>query len=274
MAEPLHKFLAPIAAGLVALRRLCRVIAAGVAVAGLSSINGALSAETINHHYAVELMGLPIGRAIIEVSLEPKRYAAKARANVGWLGLERRIESVVSGGRAGSKLRPDAFRMVIAGGTPTTVAIKFNGQSPARYTINPPVDAASLRDRVPITDGLLKGVVDPLSALISTSLAADRDPARLCRAQTSVFIGFARFDVRLEPTARGAAEASPDFVTCRVFYKPVAGHPSEREEQRHDGPRPTANVTFQWIDRDRIWAVSRISMPLKLGSVTVQRVDK
>jgi hypothetical protein len=232
----------------------------------------ASSADTFVHRYSIRLAGLPVGSAVLDASIMPERYAAKVRANIGWLGIGYRVEGESAGRRSGPTLTPEAFRMVFPGRTSTTITMRFVGQSVADYAMTPPIAADEIKKRVPITADQLKGVTDPLSALISASLVMNRDPDRLCRGSTGVFVGFTRFDLQLEPKVPEVAKgAAPNSVICRVLYRPVAGHRSDELVQVRLAASPDIEVSFQWSEKEGVWAVSRITLPTPLGTVVIQR---
>lgn len=206
-------------------RSMCRrFIAVSAIFLALSCHSGALSADSIVHRYSIRLARVPIGSAVLDASLAPERYAAKVGADIGWLAIRYHVEGETAGRRSGLTLTPETFRMVIPGRTSTTITMRFAGQSVTDYTITPPIASDDLKRRVPITADHLEHVMDPLSALISASLVMGPDPGQLCRESTSLFLGFARFDLQFEPKAHRTAKGSPPAVMCRVIYRPVAGH--------------------------------------------------
>jgi hypothetical protein len=237
----------------------------------LSCHSGALSADSIVHRYSIRLAGVPIGSAMLDASLMPARYAAKVSADVGWLGISYHVEGEAAGQRSGLALTPETFRMVIPRRTPTTITARFAGQSVADYAITPPIAADDLEKRIPITEAQLKRVMDPISAIISASFVRDRDPGQVCRGSTSIFLGLARFDIRLESKMDPASKGMPSSVTCRVIYTPVAGHRSDEPGAARLAASPDIEAMFQWEEAESIWAVSRITVPMSLGRVVVQR---
>ncbi|MDF0498240.1 hypothetical protein [Bradyrhizobium yuanmingense] len=237
----------------------------------LSCHPGALAADSIVHRYSIRLAGVPIGSAMLDTSLMTERYAAKVSADVGWLGITYHVEGEAAGRRSGLALTPETFRMVIPRRTPTTITMRFAGQTVADYAIAPPIASDDLEKRIPITEAQLKRVMDPISAIISASFMRDRDPGQLCRGSTSIFLGLARFDVRLEPKMDPASKGMQPLVTCRVIYTPVAGHQSDEPGAMRLAASPDIEAVFQWDEGENIWAVSRITVPMSLGRLVVQR---
>ncbi|MDQ8730233.1 DUF3108 domain-containing protein [Bradyrhizobium sp. LHD-71] len=251
-----------------------RFIAASTICLAFPCYSNALSAADTEHRYSIRLAGLPIGSATLEPSLMPERYAAKVRAEAGWLGVGYRIEGEAGGLRSGPALTPETFRMVISGrtSTPTTISMRFAGQTVVDYAMTPPAAANDLQNRVPITADQLKRVMDPLSALISASLVLDGDSGQLCRKSTNVFVGFARFDLQLEPKAQPATKGdAPQSVICRARYKPVAGHRPDAPALVRLAASQDIEVTFQRNRQDGLWVMLRIALPTSVGQLVVQR---
>jgi hypothetical protein len=60
-------------------------------------------------------------------------------------------------------------------------------------------------------------------------------------------------------------------LTCRVIYTPVAGHRSDEPGAARLAASPDIEAVFQWEEGENIWAVSRITVPMSLGRIVVQR---
>ena len=250
--------------------RHLRFIAATTTSIVLSWHSSALSADNLVHRYSIRLAGLPIGSAMLDASLMPERYAAKFSADIGWLGVGYHVQGESAGRRSGPRLTPESFKMVIPGRASRTITMQFAGESVSDFAITPPIAPDDLSKRVPITSEQLKHVMDPLAALISKSFMMDRNAGELCRGSTSVFVGFARFDLRLEPKTQ-PAKGTPRSVSCRVIYRPVAGHRAEEPTAAGLAASRDIEVTFQWGETESMWAVSRITLPIQLGYLVVQR---
>ena len=110
-------------------------------------------AEVFISRYSVSLAGVHIGDAILRTSLEAKTYKVAVSADFSVMLVNTRIAGEASGSRAGAKLAPDHFRMITTGGEESAVETNFAGSR---------ANAKAAQH--------LRGLLDPLSALLVTSL--------------------------------------------------------------------------------------------------------
>ena len=130
---------------------------------------------------------------------------------------------------------------------------------------------------IPVREHHLKGVVDPLSAIMVLSRAASADP---CDRRIPIFDGKERFDLLLSRkgemrVTEQSHSGQPDVAyVCRVRYLPIAGHKIDSETKfmaANEGievalrPVPSANVLVPY----------QISIPTMAGSavITSKRVE-
>lgn len=133
-------------------------------------------------------------------------------------------------------------------------------------------------DVVPLKPEHLRGVFDPLSALIV--LARHNGAGHPCDRKIGIFEGKQRFDVVFSPLKEETiAEPKPSgqpvraFV-CRVKYMPVAGHKMNKETSalvKAEG----IEVAFRPIPEARMLLPYRIALPTPVGTavLTAQKVD-
>ncbi len=130
---------------------------------------------------------------------------------------------------------------------------------------------------IPVREHHLKGVVDPLSAIMVLSRAASADP---CDRHIPIFDGKERFDLLLSRkgemrVTEQSPSGQPDVAyVCRARYLPIAGHKIDSETKfmaANDGievalrPVPSANVLVPY----------QITIPTMAGSavITSKRVE-
>jgi hypothetical protein len=210
---------------------------------------GCASAEILLSRYDVSLDGLHIGDAVLRTSLEAKRYKVAVSADVGMLLASTQIQGEASGARAGSKLTPEHFQIVMSGGDQGAVEVNFGGKAAAAGS-----------------GARLQGVFDPLSALLATSLRPASPSNHPCTGVLPIFTGRDRFDLNLRPKAPGAAQPQRAFVICEA----TAGSP-----QPGGGARPPLDweIVFQKVSKPHFWLVERISMSTPKGVVTINRAE-
>lgn len=228
----------------------------------------AAKAETLIARYDVNLGGLHLGDAMVHATVGAQNYKVTIAANVGVIFADRRIEGEASGTRKGAKLTPEHFQMTTSGGDTNAVDIGFTGATAVSANISPPISAELLRDRVPLTKEHLKGVLDPLSALLVTVLASTKSSSP-CNGVLPIYTGYARFDLNLRPAAR-TEELNAAIVPCQARYVAIAGHSRSEEEETKN---IELTIYFRKISDPHLWLIERISIPTPIGTVTVDRAE-
>src|SRR5262249_40178882 len=148
------------------------------------------SAEVLVSRYAVNLEGFRVGNATLRTDLNARHYKVQVSASVGALLLSTEIQGQASGARAGAKLTPEHFQMVSSGDDQDTMKVDFPN----------PAEAAG--------DGAvrLRGVFDPLSALLNASYKPQSRHKHPCNTILPIFTGRDRFVLELQPAPPGAEQ--------------------------------------------------------------------
>ncbi len=240
---------------------------AGIAILLASfAFNWNAQAEVLISRYDVSLGGLHVGDVVLRTTLSEKHYNVEVWADVGAFFDNKKLQGVATGSRAGGKLKPDRFQMTLTGGGENAVDIRFAGAAAKIANITPPFPERLLAYRVPLTPAHLRGVFDPLSAILAASLKPPSPSSNPCHEVLAIFTGYARFDVSLSPKP----EAEPTeraVVTCQGHYVPVAGH------LRTAGNGFMLEIAFRRLGRPRLWLIEHVSLPTPMGVVTVARAE-
>jgi hypothetical protein len=219
-------------------------------LAGAALFSGGAQADVLASRYQVNLSGVRIGEAIVRATLDAKTYKVTVSADVGPLLNNTRVEGEASGARAGAKLTPAHYRLVTS-----------DGQDSA-------IDFAKAEKSEKLSP-ILKGVLDPLSALLGASLRPATASGAPCDNVLPVFMSRNRFNVSLRP-ASGEEKRDPRIATCQVRFSvtvTVAGAiPAAVENVQWE-------VGFQKIAKPSFWLVDTLSLPSDLGTVTIERVE-
>ncbi len=245
-----------------------------LAALGFSLLCGsAAQAEVLVSRYAISLAGMYLGDAIVHTTLSAQHYKVAVSADVGVLFINRKLQGEVSGTRSGEKLAPEHFRMVMTGDEEdNAVDIRFSEKAVPVAKITPPPPARQVNNRVPLTEAHLKGVLDPLSALLAASLKSKAGSNNPCHDVLPVFTGFARIDVSLHPKPEGEESRETGMVTCDVHYAAIAGHPKSGGSEGL--PRTMRlEIVLKRIAKPRLWLLENLSFPTPVGTVTVQRAE-
>jgi hypothetical protein len=126
-------------------------------------------------------------------------------------------------------------------------------------------------DIIPLREQHLKGVIDPLSAIMVLSRGSRANP---CDRRIPIFDGKERFDLvfsykREMKVVEQAPSGQPDVAhVCRVKYLPIAGHKADSDTNFMAAnneievalrPVPSANVLIPY----------QVSIPTMAGSATI-----
>jgi Protein of unknown function (DUF3108) len=225
-------------------------------------------AEVLISRYNVSVNGIPAGEATLHTTYDAKRYEIKVSADVGTVLESTKIQGTAVGARAGAAITPERFQMVVSGGEEGTIDINFKGDTDGDTQINP----------------RLRGVFDPLSALLATSLKPQTASGNPCNHVLPIFTGRARFDLNLHPKAGGGVTVKDDesdspfipkanaepkkerttIVACDADYAAMPGEPFQKID---------LEIAFTKVAKPKFWLVERVSLPTNKGTVTIERAE-
>lgn len=250
-------------------------ICAALGLAVVSSISLAPAAYAsepwpaeIQANYRIQFGGIEVGQFTFNSSVHERTYAVSANADISallglvrWNGVTR-----VSGALAGDAPRPAGFSFDFRGSKTGSVRMAFGNGAVKSVEFNPAMP--DLPGIVPVTPAHMRGVLDPMSAILALSRPKDGNP---CNQRVSVFDGKARFDLTLSPKgetplAEAKAGATPEMLSvCRVRVLPIAGHVDDEKAQelkRNLG----IEVAFRAVPGAGLFVPHRITIPTFAGS--------
>ena len=219
--------------------------------------------------YSLALAGVPIGEARIGAVIGESAYRLSydiAFELVFWSG-SGRGEAV---GRVTPEgLRPDTYRVSFSGRTQRAIAVDYTADgNVAAFSVDPPFNSRRFGPRVAILPDQLRGVVDPLTALVLPDAEGTRPGDALCGLGRSVFSGAARFDLAAD-TVEGPVDG---MVTCTVFYEPISGHRFQSDGVERLRATPLS-VVFRHHPEIGAWLPERAAFPTRLGDLVFARAD-
>ena len=204
-------------------------------------------AELLVSRYAVSLAGVRMGEAILHATIDAKHYKVEITADVGTLLNNTKVQGEASGSRTGQKLTPERYKLVMSDGQESSVDFAASAAAGAK-TANP-----------------MRGVLDPLSALLAASIRPASDTATPCDKVLTVLMSRAKIDASLHP----AEQQDPRLVSCRVHFAPNANSSANGQQLQ----RIQWEVNFQKLNKPQLWLVEQVSLPTDLGTVTIDRVE-
>ena len=250
------------------------VAALGIAaISGIGTISNARAAEPwpaeVQATYRIQFNGLEIGQFTFNSSVHNRTYAINANAGISallgivrWTGITR-----VSGALAGDSPKPASFSFDFQSSSNTgSVRMGFGNGAVKALDLNPPMpDPPGM---VPVEPIHIRGVLDPLSAVMAMSRPRDGNP---CNVRLPVFDGKMRFDLVFSkkgeaPIAEAAQGGQAEMLrVCRVRVVPIAGH-VENEKSEQLRRALGIEVAFRAIPSADLFIPHRITVPTFAGS--------
>jgi hypothetical protein len=205
--------------------------------------------------YEVQFSGFNVGTFEFHSKAEGHSYILTSNASLSALaGLFKwQGQTQATGKLSNEALKPASFSMDYKGTSRAgSTKMGFSDDSVTSVIHNPPPKEKP--GVVPVTQAHLKGVLDPMTAVIAMSRGTNANP---CSRRLPIYDGKQRFDLLL--TYRGQVqvpEAKPSGQpgvahVCRVRYLPIAGHKADQETRYMAGsneievalrPIPSANM--------------------------------
>jgi Protein of unknown function (DUF3108) len=205
-------------------------------------------AEVVVSRYAVTVSGLPTGEVILQTKYSEKQYEIAVSGDVGTIFDSTKIKGTASGSRTGVKLTPERFQVVFSGGEEAAIDVNFKGSGGTGSTINP----------------RLRGVLDPLSALLLTSLKPVSQAGNPCNHVLPIFTGRARFDLSLHIKGGEEAQRRSVIVACEADYAATPGQPPEKLDWE---------IAFTKVPKPHFWLLEHIALPTPKGTVSIDRAE-
>jgi hypothetical protein len=220
--------------------------------------------------YAVTLLGLPVARATF-TSTFPGDGSVAVRGSVRSAGLARLFDSTrgntSTAGRIGSDgVEPHRFEAeYVSGRRQQGVSVRFANGNVASTDYHRP-QRPRQRDWVHVTDQHLRSVVDPLSATLIRASSAEE----VCSRTVSVYDGWMRADLRLEPVSTGPVEGyGGTGAVCSGRFNPVAGYNSGSRDMRYMREQSNIRITFAPLGDTGLFAPVRASVGTRIGTIHV-----
>ncbi|GLI92537.1 DUF3108 domain-containing protein [Methylocystis echinoides] len=263
------------AATLHMIRMNLRASAMAAVVAGLA---GAAQAETLKAHYALSLMGISIGNAYASGVLDRNYRIDISMRTTGLANLVNNTKgaATASGGLTAAGPSPAAYANTTSNEEDVrTVRMSLASNAVRMVEVKPePWDADQ---RIPVTDGNKRRVVDPVSALImSVPQGQELTGPAACNRTIAVFDGVTRFDVALsyagERSASTAGYSGPVAV-CSARYTPIAGHRPDSKSTRYMAENRDMNVWLAPLPESRVVVPIHIDVKTGAGDLVIEASD-
>ena len=223
-------------------------------------------------HYAVEINGFDVGSFEYESQAEQQSYSLTGSAHLSillgaftWEGETR------SSGTIAGEVKPASFSFDFKSSLKTgSTSFAFADDAVTSITQQPPPVANP--EAIPLREDHLKGVIDPLTALMVLSRGSPSNP---CHRRIAIFDGRERFDlvfsykgeVRIsELTASGQPVIA---LLCKVRYLPIAGHKVDADTQ-FMAANEGIEVALRPFPAANLYVPYSITIPTRVGIASLQ----
>ncbi len=219
--------------------------------------------------YRVEFNGFDVGSFEFNSNVAGPNYTltgdAQLSALLGAFRWQARTRS--AGMIAADVPKPAGYTFDFAGtGKSGTVKMGFNGDGITSLSHVPPSSPAA--GTVAVRDQHLRGVLDPLSAVMALSRSEGANP---CARRLSIFDGKQRFDLALSfkrqeriAETRPTGQPSVAYV-CKVHYVPIAGHRAT-EETRAMAMSDNIEISLRPVPSANLFIPHEINIPTGAGT--------
>jgi hypothetical protein len=263
-------------------RRIAR--AAVVAAAGAMVISPAPASAAdgwparVQATYDVNFGGINVGTYEFQSSSEGQSYKLTSNAKLSLLlgALRWTGTTQASGKLAGEQAKPHTFGFDYQSQSKTgSTQMSFNDDTVTQVLHTPP---AKMKDGIiPVQTQHLKGVLDPLSAVLAISRGTEANP---CGRRIPIYDGHQRFDLVMTPKGKvqiadlsHGGQPSTGYV-CRVRYIPIAGHKPD-ENTKYLAQNNDIEIILRAIPAANIFIPHQINIPTIAGaaSLVARRVN-
>lgn len=233
------------------------------------------AAASLAVDYTIALAGLRIGTARLAGAFDRDAYQVDVSATL--TGLVGAITggqgSARSSGALGALPLPQTFAIATrTASSGIAVRMALSHGNVIQTEITPPL--VDMQDRVPVTAGAKRGIVDPASALLMPARGAGPllDPSN-CDRTLPLFDGATRFNVVLSYAETREVQkpgyAGPVLV-CNARYQAIGGHRPDRPGVKFMEDNREMSVWLAPVEGTRLLVPLRISVLTEIGTNIIE----
>jgi hypothetical protein len=223
--------------------------------------------------YKIALNGFELGKFRFNSNVTPYQYTVDTDVELSallgvfhWKGVTRS-----SGTFAASKPIPAGFLFEFESPA-RNGSVKLGFDETGVHDISVLPQDYDAPDLVPLQAQHLKGVLDPLSAIMALTHS---DSASPCGRKLEIFDGKQRFDLDLRFSREEAAAGQTEMLTvCRVKYTPLSGYRAT-DETRSMAANSGIEIAFRRVPNAKLMLPQTVVVPTAAGpaELTLETVD-
>jgi Protein of unknown function (DUF3108) len=251
-------------------RALVVLVAGAALVSPTRSEAGDAWPSNVQASYDVNFNGINVGTYDFRSTNEGQSYKLSSNAKLSillgaihWTGTTH-----ASGKLAGETAKPQAFGFEYQAQSKSgTTQMAFTDDTVTQVLHTPP--PKSKDGIVPVQSQHLKGVLDPLSAVLALSRGTTGNP---CGRRIPIYDGHQRFDLVLSTKgqiqiADRGGQPGIGYV-CRVRYVPIAGHKPD-DQTKYMSQNNDIEIILRPMPGANIFIPHQVTIPTMAGSATL-----
>ncbi|MGT2464672.1 DUF3108 domain-containing protein [Mesorhizobium atlanticum] len=252
--------------------RPSHAFAALLALAVPATSFAATAPQSFKGEYTVSYLGLSIARATFSSRYVGDTYAIDGTVSAAGLGrlFDDTKGTISSKGIISDKrMTPQVFRADYTSGKKASmVDIRFSNGAVSSTQVVPAPGKRDPKSWVPIGDGDLKSVLDPMAATVIHAESLDK----VCGRTVKFYDGEMRADLTLTYASKGSISVpgyKGDTVTCKMGFEPVAGYRKGRKALNYLKDKSRMLVTFAPVGKSGVYAPIRATVGTQIGPLTI-----
>ena len=252
-----------------------RAFAAAACMALLAAVPS-LAADgwptAVDATYDVEFNGINVGSYSFASAHDGQTYKLTSSAKLSLLlgALRWTGDTQATGLVSGDSAKPKSFGFNYqAQSKAGSTRMAFTGDTVTQVLQDPPTKIKE--GFIPVQESQLKGVLDPLSAVLAISAGGTGDP---CHRRIPIYDGTQRFDLALSPKGHIALEdrkpsGQPTAgIVCRVRYIPIAGYRPD-DSVKYMAHNNDIEIVLRPLPNANIFIPYKITIPTIAGAATL-----
>jgi len=238
-------------------------------------------ASTLEIAYDLYVGGIPLGKVAMSARFQGADYKAistletKGIVSAFW---QAKIEASSSGLAAPGRLQPSLYDSFSLNRSVQRrhATLTFGPDGPKSLQSDPPYEDS----RYPVSEDQRKRTLDPLSAAVYLTSAANAAQGKPCDAAAPIFDGRRRYDVTFSYVKKTDVRMdnglySGPALVCQIHYNQIAGYQQSIIEQNKKFPKMYAWVVSAKSTSDpsrsyslpvRVWAETEYGIVVALAS--------
>jgi hypothetical protein len=225
--------------------------------------------------YTISFARIPVGEITATAVFGQSEYTISARARAGGVMKVLLVDGEASFTTRGTikdgHPEPTNFTSKIVSNAETSDVTMVLDEGNVRELVGAPPGL----DRVPVTAANRRGIVDPLTAVLSSAGGTGETLSQeACRRTLPIFDGHQRYDLKLAFKRMDKMTAEKGYagpvVVCSVNYEPIAGHRANIPLVKYLSDGREMEIALAPIAGTRLLAPFRLSVVSTLANLIIE----